>query len=181
MDEIVKVRQEMREDKWTSEKNTDMMMLSALFSSSGSQIKGIIEILNLLALVSPSKAVMAKKVANEIVTIQKEKGHLNLVDFSVTLKPILHSDFDKSLCSLLENCRNFFGVVPEEVRFEPAVLEELDGTFDSQFSSSLCLTAPVPVSTSSAVNAPLNSREQMLQRVEKTNPSFAAKLQKFSE
>ena len=50
LDEIIKVRQEMRDSKWTSEKNLNLLILTAIFSSSGSQVKGIIEMLNLLAL-----------------------------------------------------------------------------------------------------------------------------------
>ena len=185
LDEIIKVRQEMRESKWTSEKSTNFLILSAIFSSSGSQIKGIVEFLNLLALFEPTKASLAKSVADEIITIQKAKGHLNLIDFQVTLKRILHQDIVSAFDLLVSNCKNYFGSKPEEVQFEPAVLEELDGTFDSQFSTSLSLLPqappPVPVATSSTTEAAANSREQIMQKVEKLNPAFAAKLQRFSE
>ena len=183
LDQLSLIREEMRQDKWTQEKNANFWMLISLFSSSGSQTKVIVETLNFLSLVVPQKAAMAKSAANQIVSIQKSKGHLNLVDFKITLENILHPDTVKWFNELISNCKNYFGSPPEDVQFEPAVLQELDGTFDSQFSSSLCLgPGPIqPVATSSVVNAPADSRAQLLQRVEKTNPSFAAKLQRFND
>ena len=180
LDELHVIREEMRKDKWTQEKNTNMLIISSLFSSTGSQVKGIVETLNLLSLLVPQKAATAKSAANQIVSIQRQKGHLNLVDFKLALEGTLHSDTNKCLTDLINNCKSFFGARPEEVQFEPAVLQELDGTFDSQFSSSLCLGPPLPVATSSVTDAPADSRALMLQKVEKTNPSFAAKLQRFN-
>ena len=176
----------MRAEKWTIEKAINLMILRHLFTMNGTQIKMIVESLNFLGLMVRDKSSAAKAVVDQIVLIQQQKGYLNLLDFSVTLREILLPDIYSWLTTLLDNCKSVFGSDPEALRYQPVDLVEIDGTFDSQFSSSLCLTAnqtavpPVPVATSSTTDSQSNSRAEMMARVTKAHPSFAEKLQQFN-
>ena len=185
MEKLTETRDEMRADKWSLEKSVNVMILRHLFTMNGSQIKLIVESLNFLGFVVQGKSRAAKAVVDQIVLIQQQKGYLNLLDFSVTLRDILLPEFYSWLSTLLDNCKHVFGSGPEELRFQPVDLVEIDGTFDSQFSSSLCLAnnqpmaAPIPVATSSTTDSQANSRAEMMARVTKTHPSFAERLQQF--
>ena len=185
LDKLKDTRDEMRADKWSIERSINLMILRHLFTMNGSQMKMIVESLNFLGMMVPSKSAAAKAVVDQMVSIQVQKGHLNLLDFNVTLKDILQPEYFSWLNTLMDNCRSVFGSDPEDIKFQPVDLVEIDGTFDSQFSSSLCLTsnqpplAILPVATSSTTDSQGNSRAEMMARVTKTHPSFAEKLQQF--
>ena len=177
----------MRADKWSIEKTINMMMLRHLFTLNGSQIKMVIESLCYLGHMVPGKYDLAKSVADQLVLIQGQKGHINLLDFSVTLRDILLPDFYDWLSKLVDRSQEIFGFGPEVVRFQPVDLGDLEGTFGSKFSSTACLSntpitaAPIPVATSSATDSQGNSRAEMMAKVSKAHPSFAEKLQQFGE
>lgn len=185
LDRLKSTRDEMRADKWSIEKMINVMLLRHLFTMNGTQIKLIVETLNFLGLTVEERATAAKAVVDQIVLIQQKKGHLNLLDFHVTLSDIMLPEFYVWLTKLLENCKSVFGCESDQIRYQAVDLIEIDGTFDSQFSSALCLTAgpvdapPTPVATSSATDSQGNSRAEVMARVSKANPSFAEKLQQF--
>ena len=57
----------------------------------------------------PDRSSIAKAVVDQIVLIQTQKGHVNLLDFSVTLKDALLPDYYSWLSKLLEDCKGTFG------------------------------------------------------------------------
>ena len=187
LDKLKDTRDEMRSNIWTIEKAVNLMILRHILTLNGSQIKMIIESLNFLGHMVPGRLATAKAVTDQLVLIQNQKGHLNLLDFSVTLRDILLPEFNAWLTKMLDNCQSIFGCSPEAIRFQPVDLEVIDGSFDSQFSTTLGLTIapitapPVPVATSSTTDSQANSRAEMMARVTKAHPSFAEKLQQFGE
>jgi len=109
LDRLKQTRDEMRNDKWTIEKAINLMILRHLFTMNGSQIKMVIESLNFMGLMVPDRSSIAKAVVDQIVLIQTQKGHVNLLDFSVTLKDALLPDYYSWLSKLLEDCKGTFG------------------------------------------------------------------------
>ena len=189
LDELHGVQQELRNTKWSQDRDTSLNIIRILFQSGGNQIRDIIETLNLMGMLVPTKALEVKQVAKDIVAAQQTKGFLTLVD----LKEILSSVMAQSEATLLEqmvdNSKNLFGTPAESVQFEPADLTALDGTFNTEFSTSLLLNNPNittevvhprPIATSSTT-AVQSTRNDVFGRMESVNPSFAAKLKLFRE
>ena len=187
LDDLHSVRQELRESKWNQERDASINIIRILFQSGGNQIRDIIETLNLLGMIVPAKALEVKQVAKEIVAAQQAKGFLTLVDLKEILSSVMVETERSLLDEMVNNSRNLFGSEPTSVQFEPADLTALDGTFDTEFSSSLLLNRPnVPISAqppqplaTSSTTAVQQNRNEVFDKMESSNPSFAAKLRLF--
>lgn len=189
LEDLAEVRRELRESKWSEERDAGNNIIRVLFTSSGDQIQNIIETLNLLSLIVPEKADEVKDVAKQIVSRQQEKGHLTLVDLKDILTNILAPTEATILNQMVDRSQNLFGTSPESVHFQPANLSRLDGTFDYDFSSSLLISPPgapsfqptsQPQATSSLTNEQ-TTKNGVFSKMENLNPSFAEKLRRFRE
>ena len=192
LDELHQVRQELRDDKWTEERDATSNIIRIMFQAGGDQLRNIIETLNLLGMIVPAKSDDVKNVAKDIISVQQSKGFLTLVDLRNCLAKVFSEADTTRMDQMVENSQNLFGSGAESVRFEPADLSLLDGTFDMDFTTSLLLeprssnqnnqniTNITPLATSSATNSS-KDKDDVFAQMEASNPSFAAKLKKFRE
>ena len=157
LDKLSEVRTECRLNRWTMRNGVEFTVLLNLFSSGEFTVKRIIEALNLLSLIDPSRAAQCKATAKEIVALQGgvQNGpgeSIYLMDLQRSLSKILSKDAANMLQKAIDHAVEHFGITATRIRYSPVLLADIDGSFNEpDFSSSLLINPAPTIETVSPV------------------------------
>ena len=93
-------------------------------------MKKIIECLNLLSLVDPSRADRFKEVAREVINLQDKPESTNgvlLIDLQKPLDKIFSKNASRWLNDTLANAMDHFGITAPEIKYALVNIEDIEG------------------------------------------------------